>query len=221
MKIKNKVMFSHVLNPQDIANMPKYGYSEILSKSVSVTPQRHCGFIVPKFCLASQAVQEISTSISAMQTRLYSLYEGMTRQNKVLPNMSGGSYRPRVNPLTIISQVVVNLKTQNCKEAIIMPNQINSTNTPKKYDAGDMHDIQSLAECDMYWMYTTLEQVRHGIIKLKKTLQEQCNVHECYFDELETLSSMYSYLAEERHAHHADMAKQYEQEWENTKGGEV
>ncbi|WP_407512588.1 hypothetical protein [Acinetobacter baumannii] len=102
----------------DIANMPKYGYAVDLSKSVSVTPQRHCGFIVPKFCKASQAVQETSASISAMQTRLYSLYEGMTRQNKVLPNMSGGSYRPRVNPLTIISQVVVNLKTQNCKEAL-------------------------------------------------------------------------------------------------------
>jgi len=101
-----------------IANMPKYGYAVDLSKSVSVTPQRHCGFIVPKFCLASQAVQEISASISAMQTRLYSLYERMTRQNKVLPNMSGGSYRPRVNPLTIISQVMANLKTQNCKEAL-------------------------------------------------------------------------------------------------------
>ena len=100
-------MKSQTLN---IANMPKYGYSEVLSKSTSVTPQRHCGFIVPKFCLASQAVQEISASISAVQTRLYSLYEGMTRQNKVLPNMSGGSSRPRVNPLTINSQIMANLK---------------------------------------------------------------------------------------------------------------
>ena len=85
----------------NIANMPKYGYAVDLSKSNSVTPQRHCGFIVPKFCLASQAVQETSASISAMQTRLYSLYEGMTRQNKsAMANMSGGSIRPRVNPLT-------------------------------------------------------------------------------------------------------------------------
>ena len=98
----------------NIANMPKYGYAVDLSKSNSVTPQRHCGFIVPKFCLASQAVQETSASISAMQTRLYSLYEGMTRQNKsVMANMSGGSNMPRVNPLTIISQVVVN--PQNSK----------------------------------------------------------------------------------------------------------
>ena len=95
----------------NIANMPKYGYAVDLSKSNSVTPQRDCGFIVPKFCLASQAVQETSASISAMQTRLYSLYEGMTRQNKsAMANMSGGTIRPRVNPLTIISQVMANLK---------------------------------------------------------------------------------------------------------------
>ena len=98
----------------NIANMPKYGYAVDLSKSNSVTPQRHCGFIVPHFCLASQAVQESSASVSATQTRLYSLYEGMTRQNKsVMANMSGGSNMPRVNPLTIISQVVVN--PQNSK----------------------------------------------------------------------------------------------------------
>ena len=84
-----------------IASLSRSAYAVDLSKSVSVTPQRHCGFIVPKFCLASQAVQETSASISAMQTRLYSLYEGMTRQNKsAMANMSGGSIRPRVNPLT-------------------------------------------------------------------------------------------------------------------------
>ncbi|WP_180176640.1 MULTISPECIES: hypothetical protein [unclassified Acinetobacter] len=99
---------------KNIANMPKYGYAVDLSKSNSVTPQRHCGFIVPKFCLASQAVQESSASVSATQTRLYTLYEGMTRQNKsAMANMSGGTIRPRVNPLTIISQVMVN--PQNSK----------------------------------------------------------------------------------------------------------
>jgi hypothetical protein len=98
----------------NIANMPKYGYAVDLSKSNSVTPQRHCGFIVPNFCLASQAAQETSASVSATQTRLYSLYEGMTRQNKsVMANMSGGTIRPRVNPLTIISQAMAN--PQNSK----------------------------------------------------------------------------------------------------------
>ncbi|APX62150.1 hypothetical protein [Acinetobacter schindleri] len=97
----------------DIANMPKYGYAVDLSKSKSVTPQRHCGFIVPKFCKASQAVQKTSASVSATPTRLQSLYEGMTRQNKsAMANMSGGTFTPRVNPLTLISQISVNLNSK-------------------------------------------------------------------------------------------------------------
>ena len=84
-----------------IASLSRSAYAVDLSKSKSVTPQRHCGFIVPKFCKASQAVQKTSASVSATQTRLQSLYEGMTRQNKsAMANMSGGSYMPRVNPLT-------------------------------------------------------------------------------------------------------------------------
>ena len=84
-----------------IASCGRSAYAVDLSKSNSVTPQRHCGFIVPKFCKASQAVQKTSASVSATPTRLQSLYEGMTRQNKsVMANMSGGSIRPRVNPLT-------------------------------------------------------------------------------------------------------------------------
>ena len=95
----------------NLANMPKYGYAVVLSKLTSVTPQRHCGFIVPKFCIGSQSMHEIySASVSATQTRLYTLYEGMTRQNKALPNMSGGSSKPRVNPFTLISQISVNFK---------------------------------------------------------------------------------------------------------------
>ena len=101
-----------------LATCSRSAYAVDLSKNVSVTPQRHCGFIAPKFCLASQAVQESSASITAMQTRLHSLYEGMTRQNKsFVANMSGGTYVPRVNPLTLISQISVTSKTQKRKEA--------------------------------------------------------------------------------------------------------
>ena len=100
-----------------------------------------------------------------------------------------------------------------------MSNQINSTNTPKKYDAGDMHDIQSLAEYDMNWMHTAIDRVRRDFIDLSKKLQKQ-GAHSCYFDDLRTVLDMYSYLAEERHAYHADMAKQYEKEWKG-QGGEV
>ena len=96
-----------------IASCARSTYAVDLSKSKSVTPQRHCGFIVPKFCKASQAVQKISASVSATQTRLQSLYEGMTRQNKsAMANMSGGTFTPRVNPLTLISQISVNLNSK-------------------------------------------------------------------------------------------------------------
>ena len=98
-----------------------------------------------------------------------------------------------------------------------MPNQNNSTNAPKKYDAGDMYDIQSLAEHDMNWMHTALDRVRRDFIDLSKKLQKQ-GVHSCYFDDLRTVLDMYSYLAEERHAYHEKTAKQYEKEWKGQGG---
>lgn len=101
-----------------------------------------------------------------------------------------------------------------------MPNQINSTNAPKKYNAGDMHDLASLAEYDMNWMQIAINRIRCDFIKLRKDLQQQ-GVHSVYFDELQTFLEMYSYLAEERHSSHAEMSEQYEKEWQNTKGGEV
>ena len=73
----------------NIANAPQYGYAVDLSKSVSVTPQRHCGFIVPKICIGSQSMHIHSTSVSATHTRLKSLYEGMTLQNKPLGEYAG------------------------------------------------------------------------------------------------------------------------------------
>lgn len=100
-----------------------------------------------------------------------------------------------------------------------MPNQNNSTNTPKKYDAGDMYDIQSLAEYDMNWMHTAIDRIRRDFIDLSKNLQKQ-GVHQIYFDKLRTVLDMYSYLAEERHSYHEKTAKQYEQEWKG-QGGEV
>lgn len=84
-----------------IATLIRSAYAVDLSKNTSVTPQRHCGFIVPKFCKASQAVQKTSASVTATPIRLQSLYEGMTQQNKsAMANMLGGTCMPRVNPLT-------------------------------------------------------------------------------------------------------------------------
>ena len=87
-----------------LAKQAKALYAVILSKSNSVTPLRQSGFIVPKFCKGSQFLHEIKgASVTATQTRLQSLYEGMTPQNKsAMVNMWGGTYGPRVNPLTNI-----------------------------------------------------------------------------------------------------------------------
>ena len=90
-----------------------------------------------------------------------------------------------------------------------MSNQINSTNTPTKYDAGDMYDLASLAESDMNWMHTAIDRIRRDFIKLSMDLQQK-GVHSCHFDELKTALEMYSYLAEEHHSYHAEMSEQYE-----------
>jgi len=86
-----------------LAKQAKALYAVILSNPNSVTPQRHCGFIVPKFCKGSQSLHLQGASVTATQTRLQSLYEGMTPQNKsAMANMWGGTVSPRVNPLTSI-----------------------------------------------------------------------------------------------------------------------
>ncbi|ENV75675.1 hypothetical protein N5J44_03165 [Acinetobacter ursingii] len=96
-----------------VASCSHSAYAVDLSKNTSVTPQRHCGFIVPKFCKGSQSLHKQGASMTAMHTRLQSLYEGMTRQNKsFVANMSGGTCIPRVNPLTLISQISVNLNSK-------------------------------------------------------------------------------------------------------------
>ena len=93
-----------------IASLSRSVYAVDLSNSLSDSSHRKSDFFVPKFCKASQAVQKTSASVSATPTRLQSLYEGQTRQNKAaMPNMSGDSVRSRVMPLALISQVRSNL----------------------------------------------------------------------------------------------------------------
>ena len=96
----------------NIANMPKYGYAVDLSNSLSDSSHRKSDFFVPKFCKASQAVQKTSASVSATPTRLQSIYDGMTSQNKsAMANMWGESKTSRVNPITSFILVKL-LKTQ-------------------------------------------------------------------------------------------------------------
>ena len=91
-------------------------YALGLSKTVSVTPERHSGFFAPMLCLVSQ-INQNSRAWPATATRLQSVYGGMTSQNKpFVVNMWGGSYRPRVNPATLSNAQFDRVILKNCKE---------------------------------------------------------------------------------------------------------
>ena len=88
---------AQTIAPRHIAEYPA-----ILSKPISVTPQRHCGFFAPEVCPAPQAGQ-IKAQWSAAPQRPQSVYDGWTCRNKtpLWGNMAGGSNWPRVAPVTL------------------------------------------------------------------------------------------------------------------------
>ena len=93
-----------------IASPSRSAYAVDLSNSLSDSSHRKSDFFVPKFCKASQAVQKTSASVPATPTRLQSIYDGMTSQNKsAMANMWGESKTSRVNPIT--SFILVKLLT--------------------------------------------------------------------------------------------------------------
>ncbi|MFH0632788.1 hypothetical protein ABWM08_014955 [Acinetobacter baumannii] len=51
-------------------------------------------------------------------------------------------------------------------------NNQNAKNTPKTYDAGDLWDIQSLAEFDMNWMEVAISDIKNRSVhdKFHRTL---------------------------------------------------
>ncbi|MFH3773824.1 hypothetical protein WAI13_00260 [Acinetobacter baumannii] len=97
-----------------------------------------------------------------------------------------------------------------------MPNQINSKNTPKTYDAIDMHDLASLAESDMQWMSVAIKDIRK---RLKEIKSELGNNNVLGFYDLEHVVDMYQYIAENRLHHYSDETEAYETECEKMKGG--
>lgn len=102
-----------------------------------------------------------------------------------------------------------------------MPTQINSKNTPKTYDAGDLNDAYSLAECDMQWMSTAISHVRKEIRRLNKLAEDGEEVTQYHFSELITHLDMYEYIADDRQRYHADQAEAYEAELKKMEGGAV
>lgn len=92
-----------------------------------------------------------------------------------------------------------------------MPNQINSNNTPKMYDAGDMHNIAYIAECDMRWMSVAITDIKKRLKEIKREFGNRSVVG---FYDLEHVVDMYQYIAENRLQHYEEEAEAYEAEWE-------
>ena len=98
-----------------------------------------------------------------------------------------------------------------------MPNQINSKNTPKAYDAGDMSDAYSLAESDMQWMSTAISHARKEVKRLNALAENGELITEHHFFELISHLDMYEYLADDCRNYHAKEAESYSAEWEANK----
>ena len=94
-----------------------------------------------------------------------------------------------------------------------MSNQINKP-TAKNYDAGDMYDLASLAECDLDWMSTAITDIRLRLAKLKADLTERDVNAQYSFHMLEKVLEMYEYLAEDRARCHQKQAEVYLKEWQ-------
>lgn len=72
-----------------LASYRPSGYAGLLSKMLSVTPERHSGFFAPAIRPASQAGQMNSASVHSHTIRLQSVYDGMTSQNKPIGEYAG------------------------------------------------------------------------------------------------------------------------------------
>ena len=88
--------------------------------------------------------------------------------------------------------------------------KINSNNTPKNYDATDMLDAYSFAECDMQWMSVAITDIKKRIKELKKDL----GINATGFYALDNILDMYQYLAENRLNYYSDEVEAYKAEWE-------
>ena len=98
-----------------------------------------------------------------------------------------------------------------------MPKQINSNNTPKTYDASDLNDAYSLAECDLKWMSTAIGHVKEEIKRIHALAKDGEVISQYHLSGLITHLDMYEYLVDNRHDYHADQAEAYKAEWEANK----
>ncbi|WP_302565268.1 hypothetical protein [Acinetobacter baumannii] len=90
-------------------------------------------------------------------------------------------------------------------------NNQNAKNTPKTYDAGDLWDIQSLAEFDMNWMEVAISDIKNRLKEIKAELGGKDVLG---FYALENVIDMYQYIAKKRNSYHAEQAEKYKKEWD-------
>ena len=106
------------LSAKPITTQSLSRYAGVLSKSTSVTPERHSGFFAPVIRLDSQT-RLTTAQRAAAPIRLQSVYDGWIRPNTtpLWGNRSGGSCRPRVAPVTYSVAQAESVLTQNLQGA--------------------------------------------------------------------------------------------------------
>jgi len=100
-----------------------------------------------------------------------------------------------------------------------MSNPIHSKkNAPvKAYGSGDMHNLASLAECDMQWMSAAIEHVRKEVKMLDEFAGNGGVLSGHHLSELLTHLDMYEYIAASRLSHYSEKTEVYEAEFEANK----
>ncbi|OTG98938.1 hypothetical protein [Acinetobacter sp. ANC 4973] len=97
-----------------------------------------------------------------------------------------------------------------------MNNQINSKNTPKTYDAGDLHDTYALVYENTSWLYTLLGQIKKEVEEVKQSVAKK-DVYPAAFANLERLINLSEYLAESHTDSYDVDRERYLKEWEANK----
>lgn len=98
-----------------------------------------------------------------------------------------------------------------------MPTQINSNNTPKNYDAGDISDIYSEASEFTEWLSTMIGQIKKESNEIKSKLSLYYKVDACHFHTIDKLLDLSEFMADGRVADFERLHEEYKQEWEENK----
>ena len=82
----------------------------------------------------------------------------------------------------------------------------------KQYDSSELMDIHSLAECDLQWSVTCIEDLKNEVKRLQeeiKTNKHFCSIH---FDRVIEKANMFHYLIEDRRNYYDVQKEAFEKE---------